>query len=63
MQPLTFSMARAANLTWDWFRALSNQPSCSRHGEYIKQTLEAYRLQPVSRLSALTSVEEAESAQ
>ena len=62
MQPLTSSMARAANVTLDWFRALGKQDR-QQHGVYIKRTLEAYRLQPVSAISALSPVREPENAQ
>ena len=63
MQPLTSSMARAANVTLDWFRALGKQEARQQHGVYIKRTLEAYRLQPVSAMSALSPERELENAE
>ncbi len=57
MQILTNSMARAANLTLDLVRSLTPTPSRPQYGESMRQTLEAYRLQPVSHYSALAPIE------
>jgi len=62
MQLLTTSVARAANLTLDLVRSLAPTPTRPLHGDTIRRTLEAYRLQPVSHYSALSprEVEHAE---
>lgn len=49
MQQFTSSMARAANNTLDWVRALAYPQQQRRpSSQCILRTLEAYRLQPVS---------------
>ena len=63
MRPLTISMARAANLTLEWVRALSMGNSRRpQYGDCIMRTLDAYRRQPISHDSALSprSVEHAD---